>query len=99
MKSKDQQLLEEAYKKTIVNEEHSDQEFSYYSGPAEDVMFLDDMDPSNLKRKMEEGKTFKTAYVAKREDAATFGYKPEPGHEYYVFYTPQDFTHPALIPV
>ena len=97
MKTKDQLLLEEAYK--AINES-SEQDFSYYSGPSEDVMFLDDMDGvSNLKRKMEEGKAFKTAYVATREAAAGYGYKPEPGHEYYVFYTPQDFTRPALIPV
>jgi hypothetical protein len=98
MKSKDQQLLEEAYK--AINES-PEQDFSYYSGPTEDIMFLDDMnDCSNLKRKMEEGKSFKTAYVAKREDAANFGYPSEAGHDYYVFYTPQeDFARPALIPV
>jgi hypothetical protein len=97
MKSKDQQLLEEAY--TKINES-SDQEYSYYSGPAEDILFLDDMeDCSNLKRKMEEGKTFKTVFVASKADAVNYGYPDEGGHEYYVFYTPQDFTHAALIPV
>jgi len=98
MKSKDQQLLEEAYR--TINES-PEQEFSYYSGPVEDIIFLDDMvDGSNLKRKVQEGKRFKTAYVANRKDAVNYGYPDEAGHDYYVFYTPQeDFARPALIPV
>jgi len=98
MKSKDQQLLEEAYTKTKINEEQ-EQEFSYYTGPAEDVMFLDDMeDVSNLKRRIQEGKRFKTAFVASRADAVNYGYPDQSGHEYYIFYAPQDFAQPALIP-
>jgi hypothetical protein len=97
MKSKDQQLLEEAYTKINESEE---QNFSYYSGPSEDIVFLDDLDIDNLKRKVtQEGKHFKTAYVATREQAVNYGYPAEPGHEYYVFYDQQDFTAPALIPV
>jgi hypothetical protein len=99
MKGKDQQLLEEAYTK-IVEEVSTEQEFSYYSGPTEDIMFLNDMeDVSNLKRKVQDGKHFKTAFVAFRKDAVNYGYPDQSGHEYYVFYTPQDFTHAALIPV
>jgi hypothetical protein len=97
MKTKDQQLLEEAY--NSINES-PEQEFSYYSGPAEDIMFLDDLqDVSNLKRKVQEGNHFKTAFVALKKDAVNYGYPDESGHEYYIFYTPQDFAHPALIPV
>lgn len=96
MKSKDQHLLEEAYKSVNENEE---QNFSYYSGPAEDVMFLDDLNVDNLKRKVtQEGKHFKTVFIATRKDAVNYGYPDEPGHEFYVFYDQQDFVHPALIP-
>ena len=97
MKSKDQTLLEEAYKS--INES-PEQDFSYYSGPAEDIIFLDDMqDASNLKRKVEEGKKFKTAFVAHKADAVNYGYPDQSGFKFYVFYTPQDFARPALIPV
>ena len=96
MKTKDQQLLEEAYEKTNVTSD--DQEFSYYSGPAEDVMFLSDMDASNLARKVEGGKRFKTAFVAYKKDAVNYGYPDVSGHDYYVFYSPQDFASAALIP-
>jgi len=97
MKSKDQQLLEEAYSK--INEEEN-QNFSYYSGPSEDVMFLADLNVDELKRKVEqEGKQFKTAYVAYKKDAVNYGYPDEPGHEYYVFYDKQDFVQSALIPI
>lgn len=97
MKSKDQILLEEAYK--TINES-PEQNFSYYSGPAEDVMLIDNLDVPNLKRKMtQEGKMFKTVYIASREDAVNYNYPDEQGHDYYVFYEAQDFTKPALIPV
>jgi len=76
-----------------------EQNFSYYSGPVEDVMFIDDLDASNLKRKiLVEGKQFKTVHVARREDAVKYDYPNESGHVFYVFYEPQDFTKPALIP-
>ena len=95
-KMKDPEVLEaldEAY-------ESPEQDFSYYSGPAEDIIFLDDMeDASNLKRKVEEGKKFKTAFVASKADAVNYGYPDESGFKFYVFYTPQDFARPALIPV
>lgn len=95
-KMKDPEVLEaldEAY-------ESPEQDFSYYSGPAEDIMFLDDIkDVSNLKRKVEEGKKFKTAFVAHKADAVQNDYPERSGIEFYVFYTPQDFTRPALIPV
>jgi hypothetical protein len=96
MKSKDQQLLEEAY--TKINEQE-EQGFSYYSGPSEDVMFLEDLDVDNFKRKVQEGQHFKTAYVAHKADAVNYGYPDEGAHEFYVFYDKQDFAHPALIPV
>jgi hypothetical protein len=96
MKSKDQQLLEEAYEKMNVTSD--DKEFSYYSGPAEDIMFLADMDAPNLARKVEEGKQFKTAFVAYKKDAVKYGGYPDVSGHYYVFYSPQDFAHAALIP-
>ena len=96
MKSKDQQLLEEAYEK--MNVASDEQEFSYYSGPAEDVMFLKDLDAPNLRRKVEEGKRFKTAFIASKKEAVNYGYPDVAGHDYYVFYSPQDFAHAALIP-
>jgi hypothetical protein len=96
MKSKDQQLLEEAYGKMNVTSD--DKEFSYYSGPAEDIMFLADMDAPNLARKVQEGKQFKTAFVAHKKDAVNYGYPDGSGHDYYIFYSPQDFAHAALIP-
>jgi hypothetical protein len=98
MKSKDQQLLEEAYEKMNVTSD--DKEFSYYSGPEEDIMYIDDLNPAQLKRKMlQEDKRFKTVFVAYRKDAVNYGYPDVPSHAYYVFYTPQDFAHPALIPI
>jgi hypothetical protein len=97
MKSRDQILLEEAYGKTNTT---TDQEFSYYSGPREDIMFVDDLDSPNLKRKMlQEGKMFKTVHLAPRDEAVNYGYPDVKSHEFYVFYEPQDFTEPALIPV
>ena len=98
IKAKMEKRAELVGKKSINEEE--EQDFSYYSGPAEDVMFLDDLkDASNLKRKVEGGKTFKTAFVASKTDAVNYGYPEQSGHQYYVFYTPQDFTRPALIPI
>jgi len=66
--SKDQQLLEEAYKSINENEK---QNFSYYSGPAEDVMFLDDLDVDNFKRKVtQEGKHLPSQRIADDLEAA-----------------------------
>jgi hypothetical protein len=120
MKSQDQILLEQAYERMNVT---SDQEFSYFSGRPEDVMFLEGLDVPNLKRKVEGGNRFKTSHVAfKNEDsikrflnqtnldpslqkqiqakgtAVGNNYPDTSGHDYYVFDTPQDFTHIALIP-
>jgi hypothetical protein len=95
MKSQFDQLFTEAYEKLDVT---SDQEFSYYTGPERDIMFVDDIDVPNLKRMMGEGKMFKTVYLANRENAVNYGYPDVSGNKYYVFYTPQDFTQPALIP-
>ena len=96
MKSRFDQLFNEAYEKLDVT---SDQEFSYYTGPERDIMFVDDIDVSNLKRMMDEGKMFKTVYLARREDAVNYGYPNVSGIMYYVFYTAQDFAQPALIPL
>jgi hypothetical protein len=97
MKLQFDQLFNEAYEKLDVT---SDREFRYYTGPERDIMFVDDMDVSNLKRMMDEGKMFKTVYLARREDAVKKGDYPDvSGIMYYVFYTAQDFAQPALIPI
>ena len=95
MKLQFDQLFTETYEKLDVT---SDMEFSYYTGPERDVMFLDSMDVSNLERMMAEGKMFKTVYLARREDAVNYGYPDQSGSKFYVFYAPQDFTQAALIP-
>lgn len=82
----------------LKEEENEDQDFSYYSGPEQDVLFVDDLDVSTLKRKVEEGEQFKTVHIASRKDAVNYGYPDEVGHNFYVFYSKQDFTKPALIP-
>jgi len=83
---------------TFLKEEENDQDFSYYVGRLNDVLFLDDLDVPTLKRKVEEGEQFKTVHVATRKDAVNYGYPDQSGHEFYIFYTKQDFTRPALIP-
>jgi hypothetical protein len=90
--------FDELYKSFLKEE---DQNFSYYTGPSESVLFLDDLDSQvgKLKRMVENGENFKTAHVATREAAKNYNYPDEPGHHFYIFYTAQDFTKPALIPV
>jgi hypothetical protein len=83
----------------LKEEDNEDQDFSYYTGPSNDVLFLDDLDALTLKRKVEEGEQFKTVHVATRKDAVNYGYPDQSGHDFYIFYTKQDFTKPALIPV
>ena len=77
----------------------SDDDFSYYTGPDESVIFLEDeMNVADLRRKMEEGEHYKTVYIATRRDAVNYGYPNESGHKFYVFYQKNDFAKPALIP-
>lgn len=83
---------------SFLKEQDEDQNFSYYIGPSNDVLFLDDLDVPTLKRKVEEGERFKTVHIATRKDAVNYGYPDQPGHEFYVFYEKQDFTRTALIP-
>jgi hypothetical protein len=83
----------------LKEEENEDQDFSYYTGQEEEVMFLDNLDTDTLKRRVEEGNSFKTVHVATRKDAVNYGYPDQSGHNFYIFYTKQDFTNPALIPV
>jgi hypothetical protein len=91
--------FDELYESFLKEEE--DQDFSYYTGPSESVLFLKDLESQigRLRSMVENGENFKTVHVATREDAKGYGYPDEPGHEFYIFYAAQDFTKPALIPV
>lgn len=102
MKSKDQALLEEAYKQ--INEE---QDYSVYSGDPQYFIWIDDIEGQigKLRNAVEKGgMNFKTAHGAYQNDAANYGY-PFPktdrheSQKLVIFYEPQDFTRPALIPV
>lgn len=103
MKSKDQALLEEAYKQ--INEEQEERNFEFYTGSNKDIMFFEDFDGPNLQRKMDlEGKHFKTVYLVSKEDAFQANYKVPSSVEYLVFYKKEDFpfvekSRHALIPV
>jgi hypothetical protein len=81
-----------------ILKESSEQDFSYYTGSAQDVLFLDDLDVPTLKRRVEEGEQFKTVHIATRREAVNYGYPNESGHQFYIFYQEQDFTKPGLIP-
>lgn len=99
MKNKDQILLENLYSSVLNEDENEDQDFSYFTGKDDEVLFLDDLDVDTLKRHVEEGHQFKTVHAATRKSAVNYGYPDVAGHNFYIFYQKQDFTRPALIPV
>ena len=91
MKSKDQQLLEEAY--VMIRESYVP-----YSGHKEDYILVDDLSDSvnKLRQSILNGKGVVVKHIAYRSDLQERGEKVS-DHELYLFDQPTDFTQPALI--
>ena len=89
---------------SIINKvlrEGKEQNFSYYTGKEQDTIFIDDLEGNigKLRSAVQSGQAFKTVHLATKEDAVNYGYPQAEGIKYYVFYSPEDFTRPALIPI
>ena len=104
MKNNDDQMLEEAYAQ--INEPRA-AEYSIYSGDPQYFIWLDDIEKhiGKIRAEVTKGRmSFKTVHGSYQNDAANYGY-PFPKSDRHekqrliVFYEPQDFTRPALIPV
>jgi hypothetical protein len=94
MKSKFNSLIQE-----VLKEE--EQNFSYYTGKEQDIIFINDLEGNigRLRNAIQHGQSFKTVHLALKEDAVNYGYPSVDSVRYYVFYSPEDFTNPALIPI
>ena len=89
---------------SIINKvlrEGEEQNFSYYTGKEQDIIFVDDLERSigKLRSAVLDGKAFKTVHLATKEKAMGYNYPKADGIKFYVFYSPEDFTRPALIPI
>ena len=91
MKSKDQQLLEEAYQ--LILESHVP-----FSGSEEDIVYIDDLSGNveKIRQAAHDGRKIVLKHVAHRDDLQEMGVNVSDS-TYYLFDRPTDFTQPALI--
>ena len=97
MKSKDQQLLEEAYKKTsLFTESH----MTPYHGSNENLIWIEDLESQvgRLKQEIENGNNVVLKHAAFREDLQEMGMKVEDAQT-YLFDRGTDFTQPVFVVV
>lgn len=91
MKSKDQQLLEEAYQ--LILESHVP-----FTGSEEDIIYVDDLSGNveKLRQAVHDGRGVVLKHVAHKDDLQEMGVNVSVS-TYYLFDRATDFTQPALI--
>ena len=91
MKTKDQQLLEEAY--LMILESHVP-----FTGSEEDIVYVDDLSDNveKIRQAVHNGRGVVLKHVAHRDDLQEMGANVS-DRSYYLFDKATDFTHPALI--
>lgn len=91
MKSKDQQLLEEAYK--LILESHVP-----FLGSEEDIVYVDDLSGNveKIRQAAHDRRKVVLKHVAHRDDLQEMGLNVS-NSTYYLFDRATDFTQPALI--
>lgn len=95
MKSKDQILLEEAYKRTkLILESHTP-----YTGSIEDLIYVDDLesDVGKLSQEIENGRHVVLKYAAFKEDLQEMGMDTSDDAEIYLFDKKTNFTRPVFV--
>lgn len=91
MKSKDQILLEQAYK--LVLESHTP-----FTGSEEDLVYVDDLSGNveKIRQAVHNGRRIVLKHLAHKDDLQEMGANVSDS-TYYVFDRPTDFTQPAFI--